>query len=851
MAVTEYDASIPMPLPHSDQTIAEIASCDLLSCPQSLSIREAASRMMAAGCSSIVVRHEVSGEVLGIWTEADALDASLGRVDPLLPVGQAVSGGVALLPHDMPLLAVVREFRARQLRHALVMKDGAPLGMVTLTDIVRNQGLESFLIVKRVRDLPGPPARILPAGASAQEAMRAMREHALSALAVALGDGAYGIVTQRDVLRWLAADAMPASLGESCRKPLIGVADTASLLQARQLVQQHHIRHLAVFGEDGQLLRLLGFDDIVQGIEHEYLHELNEALRQRDHALQQSRHSLLLADKVFESTMEGIVITDRNGVIQSVNPAFTRITGYSREEAMGQTPAMLKSGRQPPEFYHHMWQTLLRDGCWQGEVVNRRKGGLLYTEHLSITAIRDGQGECLHYVAVFSDITQRKQAEERLHFLANHDALTSLPNRTLFLERLQLAVDGADAGGYGVALLFIDLDRFKLVNDTLGHYAGDQLLIHIARQLQSLLLPGETAARLSGDEFTVLLEGAAGEAQVAARAQAILDAITALSGADGQQMFISASIGISMFPDDGRDADTLLVHADTAMYRAKQRGKNGFQFYTADMNARALERLKLEYSLHRALAQQELELWYQPKVALDSGRIVGAEALLRWRHPELGLVPPDRFIPIAEDSALIVQIGNWVLDTACADIRRWRDVGHLPGRVAVNVSGRQLKHGDFTRQLEDRLRRHGLDSADLELEITESVAMDEAGGMVDMLRRLQQLGVYLSIDDFGTGYSSLSYLKRLPVRGLKIDRSFIADCGRDNDDAAITRAIVSIARSLGLDVVAEGVEDEEQRRFLRELGCNCAQGFLFSKPLARSQFEVLLAIQASQPALAH
>ncbi|MCD4499546.1 EAL domain-containing protein [Chromobacterium vaccinii] len=828
---------------YSIQTLADIASCDLLCCPPSLPIREAASRMMAAACSSIVVRDE-KGEVLGLWTESDALEASLGRRDPDLPVGQAVSAQLASLPHDTSLQDAVEAFRRRQLRHALVWKRGQPLGIVTLTDIVRNQGLESFLIVKRIRDLPGPPARSLPAAATPREAMERMREQGLSALAVALEDGGHGIVTQRDVLRWLASDQLPPTLGEGCRRPLIGVSEFSSLLQARRLLQQHNIRHLAVFGDDGCLLRLLGFDDIVQGIEHEYLHELNEALRQRDEALQQSRHSLLLADKVFESTMEGIIITDRNGVIQSVNPAFARITGYSREEALGKTPSLLKSGKQPPEFYQQLWRCLLRDGRWQGEVVNRRKGGLLYTEHLSITAIRDANGECLHYVAVFSDITQRKQAEERLHFLANHDALTSLPNRTLFLERLQGAVDRAGAAGQQLALLFIDLDRFKLVNDTLGHYAGDQLLIHIARQLQSRLLPTETVARLGGDEFTLLLEGVAGEAQVAARAQAMLDAVTELSGVAGQQMFISASIGISMFPLDGRDADTLLVHADTAMYRAKDGGKNGFQFYTPDMNARALERLKLEYSLHRALAQQELELWYQPKVALDSGELVGAEALLRWRHPELGLVPPDRFIPIAEESALIAQIGAWVLETACADARRWRDAGLAPGRLAVNVSGRQLKHGDFVAELEQTLARHGLDSGALELEITESVVMEDAGGMVDTLFRLQKLGMYLSIDDFGTGYSSLSYLKRLPVRGLKIDRSFIDDLHCDGDDAAITSAIVSIARSLGLDVVAEGVEEEAQRRFLLEQGCNCAQGYLFSKPLPRADYEGLLARSA-------
>ncbi|UTH74717.1 EAL domain-containing protein [Chromobacterium sp. IIBBL 290-4] len=820
-------------------SIADIVSCELLSCDPSQSVREAARRMLAAGYSSILVR-EAGGRVCGFWTEADALELCRSGGDADQPIQQAMKPPPAELAHDLSLQQAVDAFRGRQLRHALVCRNGQPLGMLTLTDIVRNQGLESFLMVKRVADLPVAAAIPLPATATVMEGFSRMCGQSLTALAVKLDDGGYGIVTQRDVLRWLASGKLPATLGQGCRQPLIGVSAGASLLQARRVLRQHNIRHLAVFADDGRLLRILGFDDIVNGIEHEYLNELHEALRQRDEALQQSRHSLLLADKVFESTMEGIVITDPNGVIQSINPAFSRITGYSREEALGQTPAMLKSGKQPPEFYQQMWRSLARDGRWQGEVVNRRKGGLLYTEHLSITAIRDGAGECLHYVAVFSDITQRKQAEERLHFLANHDALTSLPNRTLFLERLQSAVDRAGEERRQLALLFIDLDRFKLVNDTLGHYAGDQLLVHIARQLQSRLKPTDTVARLSGDEFTVLLENVDGEAQAAAAAQDMLDAISELSEVSGQQMFISASIGISLYPLDGEEADTLLVHADTAMYRAKERGKNGFQFYTADMNARALERLKLEYSLHRALAQGELELWYQPKVALDSGEMIGAEALLRWRHPELGLVSPDRFIPIAEESALIGQIGAWVLRTACADIRDWQRRGLKPGRVAINVSGRQLKHGDFVEQLRQALADYGLGSECLELEITESVVMEEGGAMIEMLRRLQELGLYLSIDDFGTGYSSLSYLKRLPVRGLKIDRSFIADLHHDSDDAAITRAIVSIAHSLGLDVVAEGVEEEAQRLFLLEQGCYCAQGYLFSKPLPRETFECLL-----------
>ncbi|WP_312854490.1 putative bifunctional diguanylate cyclase/phosphodiesterase [Paludibacterium denitrificans] len=434
-------------------------------------------------------------------------------------------------------------------------------------------------------------------------------------------------------------------------------------------------------------MQIVSFREIIQSIEHEFLLELHGALRERDEALLQSKQNLLLADKVFEATMEGIVITDQSGVIQTVNPAFVRITGYSREEAVGRTPTILKSGKQPREFYEYLWRCLIKDGARQGEVVNRRKNGLLYTEHLSITAIRDDSGECRHYVAVFSDITQRKQAEERLHFLANHDALTGLPNRTLFIEKLQAAVEQAAQYNRRVALMFVDLDRFKLVNDTLGHHAGDELLTRIASELRRVAPQLATVARLSGDEFTILLDNVVSVQQVASRAQSILDAVSAVAVVAGQEVFISASVGIAMYPDDGAAADALLANADTAMYRAKERGKNTFQFYTADMNARAIERLKLEYSLHRALAQHELELWYQPKVELASGRIVGAEALLRWRHPEMGMIPPSQFIPIAEDSALIVPIGEWVLDTACADIRHWQDSGLSSGRVAVNVSG--------------------------------------------------------------------------------------------------------------------------------------------------------------------
>ncbi|BAK76145.1 diguanylate cyclase/phosphodiesterase with PAS sensor(s) [Pseudogulbenkiania sp. NH8B] len=823
------------------QPVDHILLPEILSCPPTTSVYEAARLMMESHCGSIIVMDE-AGTALGIWTETDALnlDFSMTTEADGTPVAKVMSSPVRTLQSGTSIHDATGFFRRHGIRHALVERDGRYLGLLSLTDIVLNQGTESFLGLKRLEELGCRPACVLGAELGLKDAVKVMRQGAVDAVGVCFADGELGILTRRDVVRLLAQGECEHALGAVCSRPMLTMAENTSLLHARRLMLQHKIRHLGVCGADGGLKFILGFGDILHNIEHECLLELQGALNERDQALLLSRQSLLLADKVFESTLEGIAITDGAGIIQSVNPAFERITGYSAQESVGKTPALLKSGKQPPEFYEHLWHSLKRDGVWQGEVINRRKNGLLYTEHLSITGIRGDNGEYAHYVAVFSDITQRKQAEERLHFLANHDALTGLPNRTLFLERLEAGVEQAREFGQRMALLFIDLDRFKLVNDTLGHHAGDELLVWIAEEMRKVAPPLAMVARLSGDEFTLLMPAVDSVQQVASRAQSVLDAIAGETVVAGQEVFVSASIGISMFPEDGASADVLLVNADTAMYRAKERGKSNFQFYTPDMNASALERLRLEYSLHKALAQDELEVWYQPKVELATGRLDGAEALIRWRHPELGLVSPARFIPIAEDSSLIVPIGEWVLKTACRQVREWRERRLFGGRVAVNVSGRQLKFAGVVELVERTLEECGLPSSALELEITESVAMDEDSGMVEVLRRLYELGVYLSIDDFGTGYSSLSYLKRLPVQGLKIDQSFVADLHQNRDDAAITQAIISIARSLGLGLVAEGVELDEQRRYLVEQGCGTGQGYLFSRPLPAAEFEALL-----------
>jgi diguanylate cyclase (GGDEF)-like protein/PAS domain S-box-containing protein len=822
------------------QPVASIMTTDILRGAVSMPVFEAAQRMAEMRCSSILVVDD-DGAALGIWTETDALKSELFEPErQTLTLGDVMSAPVLSLRAQTPLQDAVATFNEKHIRHALIVDDSGPVGMLSMTDIIRHQQGESFLSLRRLETLQLPEPCVLEGTASLTEAVEQMRRRNVDAVVVRRSLATFGILTQRDVVRLMADGVTEVRLADVCTQSLLAVCGRTTLRDARNLLMVHRIRHLGVLDDDGEVIGLIGFADILQNIEQAFLLELHQMLYERDQALSESQRSLRLAEQVFESTMEGILITDSNGIIESVNPAFTEITGYSTAEVIGKTPAILASGQQSDDFYHRFWSHLKTENRWQGEMINRHKSGRLYTEHLCVTAVCGDEGSVRHYVAVFSDITQSKQTEERLKFLASHDALTGLANRKLFSERVQSVIEQAMARDDRLALMYIDLDRFKLLNDTLGHPAGDQILTRVADTLAALM-PAETLmGRLASDEFVVLLQDVESVQQVASRAQEVLNALAGETTVAEHTVFVSASIGISLFPEDARSAQTMLANADAAMVRAKECGKNTFQFYAGDMNARALERLSLESALHRALAQNELEVWYQPKVNLATGMLCGAEALIRWRHPEMGLISPEKFIPIAEDSSLIVDIGDWVLDTACRNLRDWRARDLFDGRIAVNISGRQFKFGGIVEAVRLALEKHALPGGSLELEVTESVAMEEGPAMTEVLHQLQQLGVYLSIDDFGTGYSSLSYLKRLPVHGLKIDRSFIMDLHHDSDDMAITKAIISIAHSLGLDLVAEGVERDEQREFLVKQGCATGQGFFYSKPLSHEAFERLL-----------
>ena len=569
------------------------------------------------------------------------------------------------------------------------------------------------------------------------------------------------------------------------------------------------------------------------------IEEANQRLNEEIEVRRKSEaDSQRLAGTVFATSAEGIVITDSHTRVVAVNPAFIRITGYEAAEIIGQTPQLLKSGYHDEGFYAGMWEALAASGRWQGEIWNRRKNGDIYPQWLSIAAIHGADGQVDKFVGTFSDITQRKRAEEQIWRQANYDILTGLPNRALFLDRLQRAVADARRDPQRIALLFVDLDNFKLVNDTRGHSAGDALLQEASRRLSACVRDSDTVSRLGGDEFTIMLKGVVDESDAAVVAEKVIAALSRPFRLEGHQAIVGASIGITYFPDDAEDGEALLRNADMAMYRAKEMGRKTYAFYTNDMNERVQKLAVLGNELRNAIERNEFEVYYQPIYNARHMTLEGAEALVRWHHPRLGLVSPAEFIPLAEETGLIAPLGEWVLYQACKDAAGWQRSGAEPVTVAVNLSNRQAKLGlqQLARHAARALDDSGLSPDLLKFEITESFVIEETEAMLAWLRTIRETGIRLSVDDFGTGYSSLSYLRRLPVDIVKIDRSFVSEVGTNADDAALVRAIISMAHNLRLDVVAEGVESLQQLEFLQSADCDMVQGYHFHKPMTGEAF---------------
>ena len=541
--------------------------------------------------------------------------------------------------------------------------------------------------------------------------------------------------------------------------------------------------------------------------------------------------TISLYANVFRHSAEAIMITDHDNRIVAINPALASLTGYTLDELVGKNPRILASGLTSQETYDEMWTALEQVGYWHGELNDRRKNGEVYPKWATVSVIRDEAGKAVNYIASFSDITERKAAEERIYHLAHHDALTGLYNRFSLEERMGQAVAQARRDDDQLAVLFIDLDRFKVINDTLGHHVGDTLLVEVAKRLKESVRDSDIVARLGGDEFVIVLTRVESSDVVASVAETIVERVGALYKIGSHELRSSPSIGIGIFPRDGRDVDELMKNADMAMYHAKEQGRNNYQFFTEEFNNAAHERMMLEHGLRAALEKNQFELYYQPKVEAVDGRISGVEALIRWNHPEHGLVMPDKFISIAEEAGLIGSIGDWVLNEVCRQHEIWREQEGVSLKMAVNLSPEQLRDPSMVDRLRETMAKYHIAGDELELEITETAVMSDAEHAIEQMEAIRTAGVCLAIDDFGTGYSSLALLKSFPIQTLKLDRAFVRDIEKDENDAAICLATISLAHDLGLKAVAEGVETEEQKEFLKSHKCDSLQGSLFSRPL--------------------
>ena len=835
VVVTKADLFADAPV----RTVGDIVSNELLTCLPETSVAEAAKLMRGHRCSSVVIVGP-DGRAVGIWTERDALSLDfddLANFDR--PIAEVMTRAVKSVPPEMSIGDAGLTFKRERIRHLLVVgADGLPRGMLSQTDVVLNHGAEHYLTFRDVRSVMSPDLPILSHDLPLKTAAQMIRDSNGEAAIVVSPDWEdEGIVTERDLVR-IIAERQIGTVGEAATRPVVSVHPNSTLLSARNLFALHGFRHLAVRDATG-FVGLLCFSDILSILQYEYLAQLNAALRERDEALINSRKDLHLARQVIEAAQDGVMIVDANNVIEYVNPAFTRLTGYGGAEVVGLNPRFLRSGRHDSEFYKAMWACLLDQGHWEGEIWNRRKDGEIYAEHLTINSIRGDDGHITKFAGIFRDITERKKDEERVRTLAYFDTLTQLPNRRLLTDRLNLAIAHAHRHGIELAVMFLDLDLFKRINDTLGHDVGDAVLIEVSSRLLACVREGDTVARIGGDEFVILLpelEDAADAARLAAR---IIESIKAPLHLAERELFVTTSIGIAVYPEDGGGADALLKAADMAMYQAKESGRNSYQLYSAATNARSMERLSMETQLRDAVARGEMSLAYQVKVDMTSATICGAEALIRWTHPELGMIPPAEFIPMAERMGLMPALGEWVLETACQQNKRWIDQGLPPIRIGVNLSARQFLKGDLSETVTRVLAATGLPANLLEVELTEASILDHPGEVGRTLERLHAAGVRIAIDDFGTRHSSLTALRHLPIDVLKIDRTFINGLGQAFEEKNIVAAIIRLAHALGMSAVAEGVESLHQVEVLRQAGCDEIQGYLIGRAVSPEDMVLL------------
>lgn len=823
--------------------VEQIVSGRLLECRPETSVADAARLMRLNRCSSIIV---VENNVpVGIWTERDALKLDFSDSSSFdRPISQTMTPRIKSIEGDMLVSDAGLRFKQEKVRHLLVTRsDGSPMGMLSQTDVVLNHGVEHYLTFRDVRSVMSKSLVLLYAHTPLSVAAKRMSDdHAEAAIVISDEWEDAGIVTERDIVRMIA-DRRTGTAGDAATRPVVSVHPNSTLLSARNLFSQHGFRHLGVRDESGSFLGLLCFSDILSILQYEYVAQLNSALRERDEALIRSRRDLHLARQVIEASMDGVMIVNEKGLIEYVNPAFSKLTGYRGEEVIGKNPRLLQSGRHGIEFYDQMWRGLHENGFWKGEIWNRRKDGTVIAEWLSINTIRGEDGSISKYAGLFSDITEKKKDEERVRNLAYFDSLTQLPNRRLLLDRLSLAIAAAHRHQQQMAVMFLDLDLFKRINDTLGHDVGDQVLVEVAARLQSCLREGDTVARLGGDEFVILMPELDDTADAARLAERIIDSIKRPLLLAERELQVTTSVGIALYPEDGTEAEALLKSADKAMYQAKEIGRNRYQLHSAAVGKRSAEQLCAETRLRQAMEAGAFHLVYQVKVDMTQGTVCGAEALVRWTDTELGVVPPAHFIPMAERLNLMPRLGEWILRTACRQNMAWQARGLPPIRMAVNLSPRQILDDDLPETVARILAETGMPPHLLELELTEASIIERPTQVGQVLNRLHRTGLRIAIDDFGTSQTSLSALSMMPIDSLKVDNSFVESLGQAFEERDIVVAIIRLAHALGMKAVAEGVERMHQVRVLREAGCDEIQGYLISRAVSPDDMESMFARQ--------
>jgi len=825
-------------------TVADLMSRNILFCKPKTSLFEAANMMGNRNVSAIFIMFQ--NKLIGVWTEADCAKLDFSQPEfSQQPISSFMSSPVKQVQSTMLISELTVLFHNYGFRHLLAVdENNIPQGVVSLSDVIKSQGLEHYLHFRQVDKSYNANIPLLDASDSMTLVAKAMREKRVNAVLVENKTlKQKGIITERDLLNLLRKGEIKTNCWEYASWPLLTIKETTSLYKAYQLLEIRKIRHLVVENEGLEVLGVLSLNNIMSDIELAYMTELETVLEQRDVALKKSQKNLFLAKKIINASLDGIMITDSSSTILQVNPAFTALTGYCEKEAIGQTPRILSSGQHDKKFHDEMWQTLRKEGVWQGEIYNKKKSGELYLEWLTIIEIKESEDEDLLYAAIFSDITERKKAEKRITALAYFDELTHLPNRRLFSDRLEMALATAKRDNQILVVMFLDLDHFKQVNDTLGHTIGDLLLQQVASRLQHYVKAGDTLARLGGDEFTLLLTEVDEVNEILDFANQLIQCLEEPFKIQEHEISITTSIGAAVFPDDGIDSDELLKHADVAMYRSKELGRNSFQLYKPAMNARSLERMVMESKLNKALKNNCFELYYQPKINALNSKVVGVEALIRWRDAELGFVSPASFIPLAEDLGLIIDLDIWVLNQACKQIKEWIKIGIGFGRVSVNISALHLTEGNLVLAVQNALNLWQVPAQMLEVEVTETSFISSMDEAKKVLKALKALDVHIALDDFGTGYSALSYLTQLPIDTIKIDASFIAKIPDEYGNSQIVKAIIALAQSLDLELVAEGVEKEKQLHFLQSVGCNIIQGYFYSKALPKNEFNHFIANQ--------